>query len=376
MRNSDSVVRKKVELQSRGVRIQPELFPELEVAYNAPAVRTGRMVFCFQSPRSQSEFISAFVVNGKRSLKSPLHLVKNCAGKFEIWWDEEKYSDISFVPRPKFYSLSTPGGAPTFKLAVIVGHGHLRSIIHQDCLYFQKGSACRFCAVQNWWDANLNKSLPDVADIVATGVKEGAVRHVSLTTATQGTPAEGLEDLVTTAKLIHAKCDIPMMFEFEPPQDSGLADDLLKEALKAGVTTISCNIECFDEKMRPQIMPAKGKLPISAYINIWERALKIFGVNQVHTVAIAGIGETDESLLNGIEMAASHGVITFLVPHSPAIGAELEDMLAPTADRMLFLYEKALNIYHRYGLDITAAKSGCVRGGGFSAITDVARFST
>jgi hypothetical protein len=49
-------------------------------------------------------------------------------------------------------------------------------------------------------------------------------------------------------------------------------------------------------------------------------------------------------------------------------------MTAPTADRMLSLYSRAVAIYGRYGLDLQASRAGCVRGGGFSAIKDVAGF--
>jgi hypothetical protein len=41
---------------------------------------------------------------------------------------------------------------------------------------------------------------------------------------------------------------------------------------------------------------------------------------------------------------------------------------------MLSLYERAVEIYRKRGLDIFASKAGCVRGGGFSAIKDVAKF--
>ena len=73
-------------------------------------------------------------------------------------------------------------------------------------------------------------------------------------------------------------------------------------------------------------------------------------------------------------MAASHGVMTFLVPHSPAEGSAYEDMAPPSADRMLSLYERAAAIYEKYGLDLCVSRAGCVHGGGFSAIKDVARF--
>ncbi len=73
-------------------------------------------------------------------------------------------------------------------------------------------------------------------------------------------------------------------------------------------------------------------------------------------------------------MAASNGVITFLVPHSPAVGAIFEDMNPPDYERMLFLYENAINIYKKYGLDLWASRAGCARGGAFSAIKEVDKF--
>ena len=374
MNRSDSVVRKKAELQSRGVRIPPELISELETKYNAPAIRTGRMVLCLESPEKNGELIPAFIVNGKRAETSPLHLVKNGDGQYEVWAGDEKYTDVTLLPRPKFYDSTTSSGVPMSKLAVIVGPGHLRSVVNQRCIYHQLGKPCQFCAVQHWWDANIEKAPAEIARAVAAGVREGVVKHVSLTTATLATRGKGLEDLVETARLIQKKVKVPIMLEFEPISDYSLLSALLKEAKQAGVTTVSCNIECFDESLRPAVMPLKGKIPVATYVKTWEKCLDIFGKNEVFTVAIVGIGEEDESILRGVEMAASHGVMTFLVPHSPAIGAAYEDMEAPSADRMISLYEQAVAIYQKHGLDLCACQAGCVRGGGFSAIKDVARF--
>jgi radical SAM protein (TIGR04043 family) len=374
MNRLDSVARKKAELQARGVRIPPELISELETQYNAPAIRTGRMVLCLESPEKNGELVPAFIVNGKRGAASPLHMVKTGPGVFEVWTDEEKYTDITLLPRPKFYDNLTVSGVPRHKLAVIVGPGHIRSVVNQRCYYHQIGKPCRFCAVQHWWDASLEKASSDIADAVAAGVQEGVVQHVSLTTATLSTKDKGLEDLVGTARLIGDKVKVPIMLEFEPIGDYSLLESLLHEARQAGVTTVSCNIECFDESLRQKVMPVKGKIPISTYVKTWEKCLDIFGENEVFTVAIIGIGEEDDSILRGVAMAAAHGVMTFLVPHSPAIGAAYEDMEAPGADRTLSLYEQAVGIYERHGLDLCASRAGCVRGGGFSAIKDVARF--
>lgn len=374
MDSSDSIVRKKVELQSRGVCIPPELVAGLETSYNAPSVRTGRIVLCLESPKNDGELLPVFIVNGKRASASPLHLVKKNQKQYEVWADGHKYVDVSLLPRPTFYDSVTPGGTPASKLAVIVALGHLRSIVSQDCCYQRAGLPCKFCAVRYWWDAGVTKAAPDIAAIVAAGAKDGVVKHISLTTATLDTPAKGLENLVETARLINSKVSLPMMLEFEPIADFSLLEHLLQEARAVGVTTASCNIECYEKRLRPEIMPAKGRIPVAHYIKTWEKCLETFGKNEVFTVAIAGIGESDDSLLKGVEMAASRGVMTFLVPHSPAIGAIYEDMPAPSADRMLSLYVKAVEIFNKFGLDICASRAGCAHGGGFSAIKDVARF--
>jgi radical SAM protein (TIGR04043 family) len=374
MNPKDSVVRKKAELQSRGIRIPGELVSELEANFNASAVRTGRIVLCLESPAGNGDLMPVFIVNGKRGQNSPLHLVKNDGKGFEVWAGDEKYADVKLLPRPRFYDHMTADGIPRYKLGVIVGPGHLRSVVNQRCYYQQTGNACKFCAVQHWWNADTNKATEEIANTVAMGVAEDVVSHISLTTATLNTSGKGLEQLVETAGLIRAKANIPIMLEFEPIEDFSLLDSLLRRAKQAGVTTVSCNIECFDEDLRPEIMPSKGRIPISAYIKAWEKCREIFGENEVFTVGIAGIGESDESILRGVEIAASHGVMTFIVPHSPAIGAIYEDKAAPGAVRMLSLYSRAVAIYERYGLDLNACRAGCVRGGGFSAIKDVANF--
>ncbi len=368
------VARKKAELQSQGIRIPPELLPELEARYNAPAIKTGRMVLCLESPARDRELIPVFIVNGKRADTSPFHLVKNMNNQFEVYFENEKYTDIVLLPRPGFYDLTTEYGTPMYKVAVIVGPGHMRSVVHNKCHYQQIGKPCRFCAVQRWWDASMEKALPEIAQTVEAGVKEGIVKHISLTSGTLNTSCKGLEDLVETARLISERVTIPIMLEFEPPADLSLLDSLLEKARNAGITTVSCNIECFDEKLRPQIMPAKGTIPIDTYVKTWGKCLSVFGKNNVFTVAVVGIGEDDNSIIRGVKMAAEHGIMTFLVPHSPAIGAVYENMNAPSAARLISLYWQAAEIYEKHGLDLCASKAGCVRGGGFSAIKDVARF--
>jgi len=371
---SDSMPRIKAELQEKGIRVPSELVNELESTLNAPALSTGRMVLCLDSPRRDGEMIPVFIVNGKRAARSPYYLQKTAPGRYEVWKNGGCYSPVTFLPRPLYYDMKTASGTPMSSVAVLVGPGHVRSVANQICVYQQTGQACKFCAVRNWWNAMGVQQPEQIAETLATGYQEGVVRHVSLTTASIDTPDRGLARLVETARLVKGRADVLMMFEFEPLRDHNLLKSLLIEARSHAVTTISINIECFDPALRSEIMPAKGLIPVEEYISNWQIGLEVFGANEVATVVVVGIGESDESIIKGVEMAASRGVVTFLVPHSPAVGAVFEDFAPPPADRMLALYEKAAAIYRKYGLDLCACTAGCIQGGGFSAIKDVARF--
>ncbi len=369
-----SMARIKAEFQEKGVRVPPQMIAELESKYNAPAIGTGRLVLCLESPAGDGELIPVFIVNGKRVAWSPYSMAKTEEGKLEVRKDGVPFSNITLLPRPRFYSRFTSANSPMSQVAVIVGPGHLRCVASQRCIYQQTGQPCKFCAVQNWWNSVGRQQSDQIAETVEAGYREGAVRHISMTTATLDTPDRGLAKLVETAGLIKGRVPLPMMFEFEPLRDHGLLRSLLSQAKSYGVTTISINIECFTPALREEIMPGKGKIPVEEYRKNWETGLEILGENEVATVVVVGIGEDDEAILKGVEMAASMGVVTFLVPHSPAVGAVFEDMAPPSADRMLRLYDKAAGLYRRYNLDLCACTAGCIQGGGFSAIKDVARF--
>ena len=123
MNKVPSVTRIKAELQEKGLRIPPELVARLEERYNAPAVSTGRVVVCLDSPAGNGELLPVFIVNGKRGATSPYELTESSPGEFEVWKDTKRYYDVSLIPRPHFYNHLTSGNIPMHKVAVIVGTG-------------------------------------------------------------------------------------------------------------------------------------------------------------------------------------------------------------------------------------------------------------
>jgi biotin synthase-related radical SAM superfamily protein len=349
--------KKKTELQTNGVIVPAALQDELERGWNAPAIKNGRFVFCLESP-DDGRLTTVLVINGKFAEKSPFHMVKNDSGKFEVWEGDEKYTDIVLLPRPKFYDLFTSDGVRMSDIAVIGEPGHLRSVLNQRCGYQQIGKACKFCAVESWWAGYTDKSPAHVAEVAGAAYREGMARHVTLSTGTRLSRGKGLEDLVETARLIQKRASVTMTLNFEPVTDYSLLESLLREGKAAGATTALCNIECFDESLREDIMPMKGKNTIEDYLGVWERCVEIFDHNEVYTMVIAGLGEDDGSILKGVELAASVGVVASIVPHTPMKKAVYEDMAPPSVSRMLCLYEAALPIYEKYGLKLYGGTGG------------------
>jgi biotin synthase-related radical SAM superfamily protein len=349
--------RKKTELQASGVIVPPELQEEMTREWNAPAIKNGRFVFCLESP-DDGRLTTVLIINGKFAEKSPFHMVKAGPGRYEIWRNDEKYTDIVLLPRPKFYDSFTSDGVRMSDIAVIGEPDHLRSVLNQRCGYQRIGLACKFCAVESWWASYTDKTPGHVAEVAEAAFREGMARHVTLSTGTKLSRGKGLEDLVATARLIDEKVSLTKTLNFEPLNDYSLLDSLLREGKAAGATTALCNIECFDESLREEIMPMKGKNTIEDYLRVWEKCIAIFDHNEVYTMAIAGLGESDESILRGVELAASMGVVCSIVPHTPMRKATYEDMAPPSVERMLHLYEAALPIYERYGLKLYGGTGG------------------
>jgi len=347
----------KIDLQTHGVMVPADLQDELEREWNAPAIKNGRFVFCLESP-DDGHLTTVLIINGKFAAGSPFRLVKAAPGQFEVWKGEEKFTGVVLLPRPQFYDKTISNGVRMSDIAVIGEPDHLRSVLNQRCGYQQMGKACKFCAVESWWAGYRDKLPAHVAEVAEAASLEGLVRHVTLSTGTKLSPGKGLEDLVDTARAIHQKADVTITLNFEPLTDFGLLEFLLLEGREAGARTALCNIECFDENLREEIMPLKGKNSVEDYLKVWEKCADIFGHNEVYTMVIAGLGESDESILKGVELAASVGVVASIVPHTPMKKAVYEDFTPPPVSRMLYLYEEALPIYEKYGLKLYGGTGG------------------
>ena len=160
--------------------------------------------------------------------------------------------------------------------------------------------------------------------------------------------------------------DLPIHVQIIPPREPGLLE-LLKQS---GADTIGIHIECFDQTVLNKIAPCKTHYSVQDFINSWKESVRLFGINQVSSFIILGLGESPQTVIEGVTLLCNLGVYPFIVPLRPIPGTPLGMDNPPHPDYMISIYEKAALILKKSGLSWKKSKAGCVRCGACSGLPD------
>lgn len=353
--NSLDFTRLKIELLCRGARTEKNI----KKGRKGGAGPTGGRYFtlpddtCVEIP-----------LQGKFVESSPFSLVQK-HGSWRVLRDGKHLVEVKRVPRPKFYGKTTSDGTPMSKLAILHGRDCLASTVYSKCVYWSTGNQCKFCGIElSSSDRLITKQPQQLGEVAEEAFREGAARHITLTTGTPPESDRGALMLAAVAKAIKQRVDMPVHAQLEPPQNTKLLETLNRD----GVDTVGIHIESFDRRVLSQVCPAKSS--VDNYFKAWKTAVKLFGENQVSSFIIAGLGETDESIQEGAERAAEIGVIPYLLPLRPILGTAFEDAQPPAPRRMIKLYRSVSETLHKVGVDPTKCKAGCVRCNACSAFQE------
>ena len=350
-----NTIRLKTELLCRGARTD-EAIDRGRRGGAGPA--GGR---CFTLP---DETCVEIPLQGKFVASSPFTLVQ-MDGNWQVLRDGKMLVKVKPVPRPRFYEKTTSDGTLMRKVAVLHGEDCLASTVYSKCVYWSSGNQCKFCGIELWHNERLLQKQPkQLGEVAEEAFKEGTVKHVTLTTGTPPAPDKGALMLAEAAKAIKEHVNMPVHVQLEPPKNTKFLETLYY----ARVDTVGIHIESFDPKVLKHVCPVKSK--VKDYFESWKSAVELFGEGQVSTFIIAGLGETDESILLGAEKAARMGVIPYLLPLRPIAGTVFEKVRPPTPRRMMKLYRSVAESLHAVGLDPTKCNAGCVRCGACSALRE------
>jgi radical SAM protein (TIGR04043 family) len=347
-----------LDLQSYGARIE------------VPVEQRGRRGGA--GPSDDKAFVMAGVAAmvptlGEFTQNSPYAVVEDGAG-YCLTYNGQKVMPVEFPRTPHYYALKTAEGIPYWQLAVLHGQDVLATTVSQRCVRWRReGERCQFCAIENSLESGNTialKTPEQLAEVAEAAVRLDGVRHFVMTTGTLNYRDMGVHYLAKCVKAIKAVVDIGIQVQFEPPED---LDDmlLLKEA---GVDTVGMHLESLTQEIRERISPGKATISIERYFAAYQRAVEIFGRNQVSTYVIVGFGDTEETIVAGCERLARLGVYPFVVPLRPILGTPLADAAAPDPAFMNKIYQQVAANNLKYGLSWRNSKAGCTRCGACSGI--------
>ncbi len=299
--------------------------------------------------------------------RSPFSL-KEVSNGYSLLKNGKPVSTVQVVPEPNFYNKSTNEGIPYRQIALLHGKDCLATTVLQKCVHWKHSRKCSFCATESSLanKQTIAKKTPEQLAQVAKAARDmDGVTHMVLTSGTGDPPGSEIPYLAQCARAVKEYANIPVQVQIAPPQDLGLIDELKD----AGVESIGIHIESFDWDILSKVAPTKAEIGLNHYEKAWKKAVQLFGVNQVSSFIIAGLGETLTSIAWGSEFLTDLGVYPFVVPLRPIPGSAFEDTTPPHPDIMKQLYDAVAKILQTKGIATHKILAGCARCGACSALS-------
>ncbi|MEU4236224.1 MSMEG_0568 family radical SAM protein [Actinoplanes sp. NPDC026619] len=268
---------------------------------------------------------------------------------------------LEVVKRPKFYDLSTVDGVRYEQIARLHGKDVLATTVVQTCIRYAEDQRCRFCTIEESLRSGATvaaKTPAQLAEVAAAAVRLDGVTQMVMTTGTTTGPDRGARNLVRCVRaVLEAVPGLPIQVQIEPPGDLAVIDDLRQ----AGAASIGIHVESLDDDVRRQWMPGKGSVPMAEYEAAWDRAVEVFGRNQVSTYLLIGLGEDPDDLVDGAARLIERGVYPFVVPFRPMAGtlARRDGATAPPPSLVGEVSARVAALLRQAGMLGADQKAGC-----------------
>jgi molybdenum cofactor biosynthesis enzyme MoaA len=216
---------------------------------------------------------------------------------------------------------------------------------------------CAFCTVPRSKERGRTGLSDAIIGKAIEGGNEGTVKSISITGGVVSNPRKTIDGMVKTIGRIRKESDLPIGVE-------PYADDRKQIAClySSGADEIKINIQSFDEKIFNRICP---RWDFETTKNMIDTACDLFGKGRVTSNLIFGLGESDDNVLNGVEVLATKGCIVNLrkLRINKANEDELRKALGSvekvSAERILRLAEDQKKILQDNGLDPRKLKTMC-----------------
>lgn len=213
---------------------------------------------------------------------------------------------------------------------------------------------CKFCPVPKL--GGKRKSLEEITAIIEEGLKHGSLSAIALTSGIAHSKEEEVKLTCNIVRELKRRYRVPIGVSVYPVRGTSRR---LKEA---GADEVKYNVETMDRELFSRLCVG---CDLDEVLEELKEAVKVFGRNRVFSNFIIGLGESDETVLKGVEELAHMGVIPILRPYSPHPLRKGEiEAERPSKERLLHLARELKKILERYGLDTRVARTMCLPCGG------------
>ncbi len=290
-------------------------------------------------------------VNLKFTDFSPFSIQVNSNAQLELHYYDKIISELKIEMQPDWNDLVTKNNVPYGKIAYL-STDRLRIKHEAFCNFKQQGKGCAFCSIP------ISKTIfgkEDLEEVIDELLNTPSFRHI-LIGGGSGRLETEYEDIIYITELIRKKNrKIPIYLMSLPPYNI----NILEKYKQSGITEVAFNIEIWDRLLAQNIMPGKGQIPLNQYLETLKSATKYWGsTGNVRTALIVGLNNT-EILLYGIEVLCKNGIQPMLSVFRPMPNTKLNDVVPPSNNYLLNLYNKSQEICERYGLKLGPACDAC-----------------
>ncbi len=277
--------------------------------------------------------------------------------------------DVTFAKDPQFYKLQTADGIPYSQIATLHSTDVLATTVLQTCIrYESRRKACQFCSIGQSLRAGrtiAHKTPEQLAEVAKAAVELDDIKHIVMTTGTPAGDDRGAKVMCESAAGIKAVVDVPIQGQCEPPKDP-----VWYQRMKdAGIDSLGMHLEVIGPELRKTIMPGKSEVSLEEYLQAFKDAVAVFGRGQVSTYILAGLGDSEETILDTSRQLIEIGVYPFVVPFVPISGTPLEDRPAPSSEFMDSVLRPLADELVKLDLTSDKVNAGCARCGACSSLS-------
>ena len=281
-----------------------------------------------------------------------------------LYLDDFRLFPVEFERRPDYYSKTTSTEVPMSH----IGPHRLKSQVlfeyNAYCEFFSNNSQCLFCGIisekplhHGHYKRQFVASPKEIAEVAEAAFGEGVVTELQITGGVLRERAE-VPYILEVGEAVRDRLGVDTIpggqAVLVPPASASGIDELKA----AGWEQVSFNLEVWNERLWPGIVPGKANaMSRERWLEALEYAAGVFGKGNVSSVLIAGL-EPKQSHWEGIEWLAERGIFGVPIPWKPTPGSPLEGHQTPTAAWHLEVVAKTLDIWEQHDLDPHRHSSG------------------